>query len=374
MRFAQFLRDRVAYVTAYAAFAVLSVLVVQLDLMLSGASLQYANLLYILLLGLVGLGLFLLWDYLRFAPFYRHLARLTGREPLEELAVLPAPETAEGELLAGAWSRLYGRLSGELAAERERGRRNVSLVTQWAHHMKTPVSVIDLLLQQARTEAWPAEARELVRSVAEENQRLQHSLQMLLNAVRLDDFARDFRIAREDLEGLVRQVVNEHKREFIARRVYPRVEVAGDPPWLVETDAKWLRFVLEQVLSNALKYAARPEGSAEEGQVVFRLRREGGDTVLEVADNGIGIPPEDLGRVFDPFFTGINGRAFPQATGMGLYLAREVGRRLSHDLSLESVRGKGTTVRIRFQAPRTLFAGLHALPSGRPSEQGGPEA
>ena len=77
-----------------------------------------------------------------------------------------------------------------------------------------------------------------------------------------------------------------------------------------------------------------------------------------MADNGIGIPPEDLGRVFDPFFTGLNGRAFPQATGMGLYLAREVCHRLGHTISLESAPGKGTTARLRFQAPQTLFTGL----------------
>lgn len=376
MSFPQFVRDRLAYVTAYVAFAVLSLLVVQLDLRLSGASLQYVNLLYILLLGLVGLVLFLWWDYHRLAPFYRHLANLTGHEPLEELAVLPAPQTAEGELLSGAWSRLYGRLSGELATERERGQRNVSLVTQWAHHMKTPVSVIDLLVQQAHADGWPPEAQELVRSVAEENLRLQHSLQMLLNTVRLDDFARDFRAERADLEGLVRQLVNDHKREFIARRVYPRVEAAGDRgvPWLVETDVKWLRFVLEQVLSNALKYAARPEGAGEEGQVVFRLSREDGYTVLDVADNGVGIPAEDLGRVFDPFFTGLNGRAFPQATGMGLYLAREVCLRLGHGLSVESGPGTGTTVRVRFAPPQTVFAGLRESLTGSPSGDGRREA
>jgi len=360
--FLQFLLDRLAYVVAYVAFAALSLVVVQLDLKLSGASLQYVNLLYILLLGLVGLALFLWYEYQRMAPFYRHLAGMTGEEPLDELAVLPTPRTAEGELLSGAWSRLYGRLSGELAAERERGQRHVRLVTQWAHLMKTPVSVIDLLLQQAPAEGWPREARELVCSVAEENRRLEHSLQMLLNTVRLEDFAQDFRAQQVDLDRFVREVVNAHKREFIARRVYPRVEAQADEegPWLVETDAKWLRFVLEQVLSNALKYAARPEESPEGGRVVFRLRREGGDVLLDVADNGVGIPPEDLGRVFDPFFTGLNGRAFPQATGMGLYLAREVCARLGHGISLESEPGKGTTVRLRFHAPRTLFAGLQA--------------
>ncbi|BAD42195.1 sensor histidine kinase [Symbiobacterium thermophilum] len=360
MRFWQFLWDRINYIAVYVAFAALSLVVVHLDLMLTGASLQVVNLLYIFLLGLVGLVVYLWWEYQRIVPFYRHLAGLTGREPIAQLALLPVPQTAEGELLAEAWSRMYGRLSGELAAERERGQRNVSLVTQWAHHMKTPVAVIDLLLQRADTEEWPEEARALAAGVAEENQRLQHSLQMLLNTVRLQDFAQDFRAERLDLLALVREVINDEKRAFIARRVYPQVvaEDEGDRPWLVESDAKWLRLVLEQVVSNALKYASRPPEADEQGRVLFRLRREGGDVVLEIADNGVGIPPEDLGRVFDPFFTGLNGRAFPQATGMGLYLAREVCSQLGHGISLDSAPGEGTTVRLRFAAPQTLFAGL----------------
>lgn len=378
MRFGAFLRDRLAYIVAYLALAVLGTLVVQLDLRLSGSSLQVVNLLYLLLLAAVGLVLFLWWEYQRQVAFWRHLAALTGQEPIDQLAVLPHPPTREGELYAEAWSRMYGRLSGELTAERERGHRQVSLISQWAHHMKTPVSVIDLLLQQARGERWPADVEALLGSVAEENARLQHSLQMLLNTVRLEDFAADFRAERLDLEELVRQIVNDRKREFIARRVYPKVSADARPElplpaYQVESDAKWLRFVLEQLVSNALKYASRPEAAAgeEEGRVSFRLARQGADVVLEVADNGIGIPPEDLGRVFDPFFTGLNGRAFPQATGMGLYLAREVCQRLGHTLSLESVQGRGTTARIRFQAPQTVFAGLReGLAGGRSDGDG----
>lgn len=366
MRFTAFLRDRLVYIVAYSAFGALALTVVQLDLSLSGASLQHVNLLYVFVLGAAGLLLFLWWEHRRQAPFWRHLGRLTGSEPPEQLAVLPSPPTAEGELFAEAWGRLYARLSGELATERERGQRNISLVTQWAHHMKTPVSVIDLLLQQARPEEWPAEARTLVQSVAEENERLQHSLAMLLNMVRLEDFTQDFRAERVDLLALVRQVVNDRRREFIARRVYPRVEAGGAEAFLVESDAKWLRFVLEQVVSNALKYATRAGGG--EGHVTIRLRRGEDGAVLEIDDDGVGIPPEDLGRVFDPFFTGLNGRAFPQATGMGLYLAREVCRRLGHGISVESVRGQGTTVRLRFAAPQTLFAGLRGELTGNMTE------
>ncbi|MDF2630198.1 MAG: two-component sensor histidine kinase [Symbiobacteriaceae bacterium] len=349
MKPAAFFRDRLAYIGAYLTFGSLTVAIIQLDLSLSGATLRLGNVLYVGLLGLVGLGIFLAVEYQRDQAFNRRLAALTGDEPLDQLAMLPNPTTHQQRLYAQAWASLYARLRAELREEQERGRRSVSLISQWAHHMKTPVAVIDLELQKARTTD-PA----LV-SIGEENQRLRHSIQMLLNAIRIEDFAADFRIEPVDLTALIRQIINDQKRAFILSRVYPRLAPA--PPHTVETDHKWLRFVIEQLVSNAIKYAARPEGEAQ-GQVTFTISPDGPDTLLEIADNGIGIPTEDLGRLFSPFFTGTNGRRYPQSTGMGLYLAKEGCRRLGHQIALTSRPHQGTTVTIRFTADRSIAAGM----------------
>ncbi|HYF77280.1 MAG TPA: sensor histidine kinase [Symbiobacteriaceae bacterium] len=351
MKPAAFLRDRIAYIGAYITFALLTVAIIQLDLWFSGSSLRLGNVAYVGLLGIVGLGIFLAFDYQREQAFNRRLATFTGDEPLDRLAMLPEPATQQQRLYAQAWATLYARLRAELREEQDRGRRSVSLISQWAHHMKTPVAVIDLELQKAQTKD-PA-----LTSIAEENQRLRHAIQMMLNAIRIEDFAADFRIEPVDMTALVRQVINDQKRAFILRRVYPRLSPA--PETTVQTDAKWLRFIIEQVVSNAIKYAA-PQGDERDGQVAFSIRQDGPDTLLEIADNGIGIPAEDLGRVFSPFFTGTNGRAFPQSTGMGLYLAKEGCRRLGHHITLASRPNEGTTVTFRFTPDRSIAAGMPA--------------
>lgn len=355
MNLRAFLVDRLTYIIVYAGFGLLALAVVQLDLWLSQASLQFSNLLYIWLLGMVGLLLWLALDYRRQAEFLRRLESISPAEPLDQLGLLPPARSLEQRLYAQAWSSLYARLRAELTEEQQRGRRHVELLSQWAHHMKTPVAVIDLELQKASKRREPGDLEAILSSVAEENQRLRHSLQMLLNVVRLEDFAADFHVQPVDLLALVRSIINDQKRAFIAHRVYPRVESAAEGGCVVESDAKWLRFVLEQVVSNAIKYAARPEG---DGQVLFRCQQKGEEHLLEVIDNGIGIAPEDLGRVFAPFYTGANGRDYPQSTGMGLYLAREACRRLGHRISLESKRGEGTRVSLRFPANPTIFTGL----------------
>lgn len=362
MSFRAFLRARQVYTAFFVGFGLLATGVVQLDLGIAHAGLQRGTLLYILLLGLVSLLLCLLIDYWRQAAFYRRLDEITGIESLDELGVLPAPATPEQQRFARAWGALYARMRAELAAEQAQGRRNIQLLSQWAHHMKTPVAVIDLELQQAARQNLPPEGAAVLESVAEENQRLKDSLQSLLNMVRLADFTGDFRVEPVDLVALVRRLVNEEKRAFITHRVYPKVELPDPdrlPPALltVESDAKWLRFVLDQIVSNAIKYSGRTDG---DGHVTFRWERDGADLVLTVEDDGIGILPEDLGRVFTPFYTGANGRDYPQSTGMGLYLAREACRRLGHGLSLTSVRGEGTRVCVRFQGRRSLFADLQA--------------
>lgn len=355
-----FLRDRIGLIGTFVGAGLLATAVIQLDLHLSGAALRDGSLAYAWLLGLLCLALWLAFDYQREAKFLRQLVQAAESESIDQMGLLPRPRTLQQRLVAQAWTQLYTRLSSELSAERARGRQHVDIISQWAHHMKTPVAVIDLELQKVRQQNWPSTVSAVLDSIQEENDRLNHSVQMLLNMVRLEDFAADFHVEPVDLVALVRQVVNEQKRVFIAHQVYPRISIpdpADLPPELlvVQSDAKWLRFVLEQLVSNAVKYASRPGG---EGRVLFRFAHTGGAVVLEVADNGIGIPPEDLGRVFAPFYTGANGRAYPQSTGMGLYLAQQTCRRLGHQLEIASVPGEGTQVAIRFPESRTLFSGL----------------
>lgn len=355
MTFWAFVRDRWIYSLAYTAFGLAIVAVVEFDTAITGQRMDISSLLYLLLLGLVGLLAFLGFEYQRQKGFWSQLEAISGSEPLDQLGSLPEATSLEQQIAAQAWSRLYRRMRSELTLEQERGQRNTHLISQWAHHMKTPVSVIDLELQKASQQPWAAEAQPFLQSLGEENGRLQYSLQMLLNMVRLEDFAADFAVAQVELVDLVRQLVNDHKRAFIVNRIYPKIEAPVDLPLRVETDAKWLRFALEQVLSNALKYAARPDG---QGQIRFRITRELTETVLTVEDDGIGIAPEEVGRVFAPFFTGTNGRAFPQATGMGLYLAKEICQRLGHRITLRSQRGEGTQVSFHFAESRAIFTDL----------------
>ena len=156
---------------------------------------------------------------------------------------------------------------------------------------------------------------------------------MVLCYFRLDSDSSDFLFRQYDLDGIIKQAVRKYASQFVHKRirlVYQPLAVT------VLTDEKWLLFILEQLLSNAIKYTYR-------GEIRISVSD---DKVLHIADTGIGIAPEDLPRVFDKGFTGYNGRADKKSTGLGLYLCRQAAAKLSHTLRIVSEPGKGTIVSI----------------------------
>ncbi|PGS77499.1 hypothetical protein COC69_19750 [Bacillus cereus] len=212
-------------------------------------------------------------------------------------------------------------------------KEHLTFLNQWVHQMKTPLSIIELITQEEDGESFE--------SIAEEVDRMKYGVEIVLYMERLETFEQDFHVERVSLQDIVQEVVRENKLLFIRSYVYPEVNV--NPNLIVETDKKWIRFVINQVLSNAIKYSA---GSRK--NVTMASFEEGRSIILEIQDRGVGIPKEDLPRVFRPFYTGENGRKFKESTGMGLYLVKNIIEKMNHGIEIESEVGKGTKIRIIF--------------------------
>lgn len=165
--------------------------------------------------------------------------------------------------------------------------------------------------------------------------RVEQYVDMVLTYLRLHEGGSDYVIRSYSVDDIVRPAVRRFAGEFIDRRIALEYRPIGRT---VVTDEKWLRFVVEQVLSNALKYT--PEG----GRIAVTWQEEG--QVLCISDTGIGIAPEDLPRVFEMGYTGTNGRMDRHASGIGLYLCRRICQNLGHTITARSAVGQGTEVRI----------------------------
>ena len=294
-------------------------------------------------------------DLARWWPAARWTERLLGPEgSLETLAGFPDRGTREQAAFGAALARLQALTAEERLRYQEAHQRQITFVSMWAHQLKTPLAAISLAVQDAAHGTTDAAAA--LASIEEETLKLADGLELVLNTTRLQDFALDYHIRRVDLLHSVRQVANARKRQFIRLGIFPAVDAAAGEDWHVLTDEKWNAFAIDQIVSNALKYGSQT--GRPDQRVRFSLTRTGDEVALGIADDGPGIPPQDLPRVFEPFFTGENGRRYAHATGIGLFLVKRVMEELGHRVAVRSVEGEGTTVTLRYavsphaQAPR----------------------
>lgn len=273
------------------------------------------------------------WAVLSFVRFWRKHKILRKIEEAIFVTAEDLPETTT--LIEEDYQHLIQRLVREnrqrQAAADSMLEDLTSYYTLWVHQIKTPIAAMDLLLQ-----AGPDRATEM----EIELQKIAQYVDMVLQYLRLDSTAKDLVLQRCQLDAVVRQTVRKYAKLFILKKIQL---VFQETKWEVLSDEKWLCFLLEQLLSNALKYT--PEG----GKISIFLE---GETNLVIADTGIGIAPEDLPRVFEKGFTGNNGRMDKKATGIGLYLCRRVTNLLGHTISIASEPGVGTQVRLGLGRPQ----------------------
>lgn len=278
--------------------------------------------LYPALLCLLIGSLFVILDLIRVNKKHRMMRQI--REFADVVTeMLPAVEGIEEEDYQNVLCLLTGEHGDFVQTSHMNYNEMVDYYTVWAHQIKTPIAAMKLTLQNEDTQ--------FSRKLSNDLFRIEQYVEMVLTFLRLDSESTDYVIKEYDLDGIVRQAVKKFSGEFISRKislVYEPLQAT------VITDEKWLSFVVEQILSNALKYT--PSGS-----ITIRLEP---DKKLYISDTGIGIAPEDLPRIFENGYTGYNGRTDKKASGIGLYLCKRICDKLGHGIAAESKLDEGTTI------------------------------
>ena len=202
--------------------------------------------------------------------------------------------------------------------------------TMWVHQIKTPIAAMGLILQNGDSPEYS--------ELSENLQKIEQYAEMVLCYLRLDSNSSDLVIKEYDLDSIVKQAVRKFSSQFIRRQlklVYKPLEKT------VLTDEKWLLFVIEQIISNAVKYT--PSGEVE----IYCEE----PLTLCIRDTGIGIAPEDIPRIFEKGYTGCNGRLDKKASGIGLYLCMRICGKLGHKITAESG-DSGTVIRLFLEKRR----------------------
>ncbi|MCR8842302.1 sensor histidine kinase [Paenibacillus sp. SC116] len=347
---ALFVRDRSSYILTGIAIIALGVTIMKLDkARLSKGINDTDTPVYFMVVSLFFIGVWLAVDYIRQRTYYRQVSMAIEHSgEMQATAMVHSTVTQEQRLVARLLEQQRTAYLNELRSYYRQQEMHNHFVLQWVHNMKTPVSVMDLLMQEASQQMpyTEQEQHQLISNMKDEADRMTRGLEMLLYSARLDKFEMDLHSKQVPLHELIRDVIIAHKRLCIRHSITPNI--VGEA-W-IETDMKWLTFVLNQLVSNAIKYS---KGKSGPKRLTFQIEQSASEVKLTIVDEGIGIPPHDLPRIFDPFFTGENGRSVEESTGMGLYLAKQVCDRLGHNLTVRSEVGKGTTFIVAFE-PRSI--------------------
>lgn len=340
MRFTKFLADKKISILCFFLLMIFISLVIYLD---KAFKVGAANVLYINLVSTSFFVLYLTAKFLYYKSYFKALHHIVRNESDEIINRLPKPKSYEQTLYNQVLEASYNEQSAKIQRLQEQKKDHEEFITSWVHQVKTPIAVGRLLIEN--DSSFPS--KDTLYSIEEELGKVENYIEQALYYSKIDDFSKDYLISEVELNRLVKEAVKKQAKTFINKKITIEIK---NTDFMVITDKKWLLFILDQVLSNSLKYTSIGGKIKIYGLIEARIQK------LIIEDNGIGIKPEDLDRVFDKGFTGYNGRENYKSTGIGLYLSKRLSRKLGHDMSIESKYGDYTKVAIIFPKHLDYFA------------------
>ena len=207
------------------------------------------------------------------------------------------------------------------------------MIYRFVHQMKTPLSVLKLIYENHSEE-------EDYKKIGRNVNTIEYNLNQILNIYRLDEFKNDFVSEKVLLKNICKECINGLKDYFISSQIYPKLDINEDI--YVYSDSKWLKLIIHQILTNAIKYSNSTQ------TVSVTAKKEDDKVYLSITDTGVGIEKADLRSIFELFYIGKNGRNNADSSGIGLYIVKRVSEYLGHKVEVESKIGKGTKMTIIF--------------------------
>lgn len=251
--------------------------------------------------------------------------------------VIEEPDFIEGQVYHDLLHEITKAMHERVNYYRDLETEYREYIETWVHEVKTPIASAKLLLENNHSE--------VSRKLEFEVNKVEAFIDQVLYYARSQEVSKDYAINEFLLKEVVLQSIRENSRYFIYRKVAIELEeIEGT----VFSDRKWVAFILNQILTNAIKYSKQ-----DGGRVWIKSILNQQNIILIIQDNGVGINEKDVVRVFEKGFTGENGRIFGKSTGMGLYLCQKLCQKLGMAIELESKPQVGTTVKLIF--PRTQW-------------------
>ena len=328
MNFTYFLKDKIFYIIS------LILLLIFTELLFYIFKVNKYVVIYVTFFVIFLFILILVVEYLRKRAFYnkfkQNLSNLDRKNLILEL--IKRPNFLDGKILYDSIDDIVRYMSDEINKYKYMGEEYREYIELWVHEIKTPIASSKLIIENNKNE--------ITESIDEELNKINDFIEQVLYYAKSSVVEKDYIIKENILQNIINNVIKKNKNDLINKKVQVMLENLNVS---IKTDSKWLEYVINQIVTNSIKYS-----KDEDIKLKIYSKKFKECIKLYIEDNGIGISKEDIGRVFDKGFTGNNGRKYIKSTGMGLYLCKNLLQKLGHDIYINSKQNVGTRVVIVF--------------------------
>jgi len=280
------------------------------------------------------LSTYILIEYMKYRKYFSNINNIL--ESLDKKYLLPEVLQESNFMVGENINDILKELSRDMH-EQVKHYRNIQeeyreYIEMWVHEIKTPIASSKLLIEN--------NTNEVTRKIDTQMDRIENYVEQVLYYSRSDEVGKDYIIKKVGLSKLVKDVIKRNQRDFISKRISLQL---GDLDEIIYSDTKWVEFILNQIIGNAIKYS-----KGKDDKIEIYLKKISSAVILTIKDHGVGIIERDLNRVFEKGFTGENGRKFGKSTGIGLYLCKKLTDKLGLGLQVQSEENVGTEISIIF--------------------------
>ena len=286
------------------------------------------------------LSTYILIEYMKYRKYFSNINNIL--ESLDKKYLLPEVLQESNFMVGENINDILKELSRDMH-EQVKHYRNIQeeyreYIEMWVHEIKTPIASSKLLIEN--------NTNEVTRKIDTQMDRIENYVEQVLYYSRSDEVGKDYIIKKVGLSKLVKDVIKRNQRDFISKRISLELK---DLEQVVYSDSKWIEFILNQIIVNAIKYS-----KGNNDKIEIESQKQNNSVILSIKDYGVGINEKDVGRVFEKGFTGDNGRKFGKSTGIGLYLCKKLCEKLGLGLHIDSKENYGTKITIIFPTTENI--------------------
>ena len=277
---------------------------------------------------------YIILEFIKFNKYYKNVVSICDSLDKKYLLseIIEEPDFAEGKILYDLLSETNRSMRESINYYKNIQKEYEEYIEMWIHEIKTPIAST-LLLIENNIDIMPLGIKEQIKNI-------ENYVEQVLYYSKINDVNKDYIVKSVNLELVVKNVIRKNASDFINKKISINLDDINEN---VYTDSKWIEFIINQIISNSIKYSVKISP-----KISINLIKNENNTILTIEDNGVGITDKDIRKVFEKGFTGNNGRKFGRSTGMGLYICKKLCDKLGIGINIISKENEGTKISLAF--------------------------